>query len=413
MLQIGEIEQLAAALFLRVLRVKPAQHVHQPARGRGGRPQIAQHLSRGRVEPALRVADGCQTALAALLHAILQLCVLWLSHRRELAEVCNGVCRDVVPRGKGQLRRHGLEILREHRRIFFRQHAVTLHRVQRDLKRPLRALQNAAVFCDQVRAPNRLLRAHSIPGGCRLAARHPRLRIHAAARRIVHTQQDLAQPPVVAAIAELVDERAEGRIVHALLVARVQHGVQRLLAQRERLLLLRHAEIGGQIEQMAVIAQHGGAERVHRGDLRHGKARRLALQVAVFRVARQPLRQLLRDLAAQLRGGGLGVGDDEKFVHIRGPVGVADQPQHAVDQHLRLAGARCGRHEKRTAAVFDHRLLGLCQDDLSHAPHLLRPASRIFPRSRCGSAAAPAYRGRGGRRHKNRRTGSWIPAGRG
>ena len=163
---------------------------------------------------------------------------------------------------------------------------------------------------------------------------------------------------------------------------------------------------------MAVFAQDRGAKRVHRGDLRHGKARGLPLQVAVFRVARQTLRQLLRDFSAQLRRSGLCVGDDEKIVHIRGALFVADQPQHAVNEHARLTRARRGGHEQRAAGIFHDRLLRGRQNDLSHGPHLLRPASRIFRRSPCGSGAPPAARGRGGTRHKSRRIGSSTPAAR-
>ena len=160
---------------------------------------------------------------------------------------------------------------------------------------------------------------------------------------------------------------------------------------------------------MAVFAQDRGAKRVHRGDLRHGKARGLALQMAVFRVTRQTLCQLLRDLSAQLRCGGFCIGDDEKIVHIRGALVVADQPQHTIDEHARLARARRGGHEQRAAGIFHDRLLRGRQNDLSHGPHLHRPASRIFRHSPCGSGAPPAAQGRGDTRHKNRKIGSSIP----
>ena len=139
-LQIGKIQQLAAAFFLRVPRVKAAQYLHQPTRGGAGALKIAQHCLRRRVKPCLRLANARQTRLAALLHTLLQRRVFYFSCLRERTKAHGRLRRKLVPCGKRKLRGDALQVLRERRRVFFRQHGVVLHLLQRPRKRSLCAL---------------------------------------------------------------------------------------------------------------------------------------------------------------------------------------------------------------------------------------------------------------------------------
>ena len=163
-----------------------------------------------------------------------------------------------------------------------------------------------------------------------------------------------------------------------LRVARLEPGVKRLhhplehaLTQQLRLLLVEHAEVRRQRvlpvagEQMHVLPQHGGTERVHRLDVRLIDTEELAAQVAALRVHGHAARELGGDLPAQLRRRRLRIGDDEEVVHIAAlTLHIREQP---LDEHLRFAGARRRRDKQAPAAVIDRGLLRLRQLDFSHA----------------------------------------------
>ena len=70
----------------------------------------------------------------------------------------------------------------------------------------------------------------------------------------------------------------------------------------------------------------------------------LLLQMAVVRVLGQPGGQLLCDSGPELGGGLFGEGDDQKFVDGALPVAAEDLAHKALDNNLRLAGARGGGH---------------------------------------------------------------------
>ena len=93
----------------------------------------------------------------------------------------------------------------------------------------------------------------------------------------------------------------------------------------------------------------------------------LAAEMAVIRLCSQRFAQGHGDFTAQFCGGGVGKGDNQKFVDVL-PF-PADPLHHPIHQHLGLAGTGGGGYQQRTAAIFHHGSLLGCQ--FSHLAHLL------------------------------------------
>ena len=83
--------------------------------------------------------------------------------------------------------------------------------------------------------------------------------------------------------------------------------------------------------------------------------RQLTAKVLVLRLRCQRLSQRLGNLAPQLGGGGVGKGDDQKFVDIL-PF-LTDLADHAIHQHLGFAGACGSGNQQRAATVLNYCLL--------------------------------------------------------
>ena len=169
--------------------------------------------------------------------------------------------------------------------------------------------------------------------------------------------------------------------VHGL-VEPLQRVLQHMVLQYGGLLLVQGPEIrrvaaptDGR-QKVYVLPQQRRAKGVHRLDVRPVHPVELAPQMLVVRECRHLLGQLCSDLAPQLGSGGLGVGDDEEVVHV---AALPDGPQQPLHQHLGLAAARRGGHQKLPAPVFHSGFL-LFSQRYGHAlPPPSRPSSAKSP----------------------------------
>ena len=265
MLQIGEIHQLPPPLLLRILPVKAPQQLQQPPDGRRRILKIRHDPLRRRIEARLRILERLQGSLAQILDGFLLLRILRAAYWRQRSEAQDPVFIDIVPARSCTKRPHGFQILCELRRIFLSEHGVLLRKAQRLLQIPFHPCRRFFQALDQIRAPRRLLRlllGRKRIG--RLARLHPALRIDAAAHRAVDRKQQLRQPPVVAPVAELIDQRPERVVLAQGGIALLHQRIEHLLPQLRGLLLFRHAEIRRNVQQVRIVAQDGRTEGVDR-----------------------------------------------------------------------------------------------------------------------------------------------------
>ena len=181
----------------------------------------------------------------------------------------------------------------------------------------------------------------------------PRLRPGMALDLGVEIHHQLLELPVVPALAQGAHQLLLPP-VHVL-VEPLQRVLQHVLLQHGGLLLVQRPEIrriaasADGLQKMHVLPQQRRAEGVHRLDVRAVHPVELLPQVPVVGSGRHLVCQLPGDLAPQLGGGGLGIGNDEEVVHVAALPDAAQQPLH---QHLGLAAAGGGGHQQLSAAVF-------------------------------------------------------------
>ncbi|MPN15519.1 hypothetical protein SDC9_162853 [bioreactor metagenome] len=181
----------------------------------------------------------------------------------------------------------------------------------------------------QQRAPGRLpgLLHPLQPEGCLLPVQPlpgPGMALDAAE----HIQGNFHQAAVVPPGGHGVHQTGKVSARLQLLIALFQHLRKCPVHEHRRLPLVAQAKVGGQIQQMPALPQKGGAEGVDGGNARLVDPDGLTAQVGVSGLLGQPCAQSVGDSAAQLGGGGLGIGDDEELIH------VAPLPDHAVQQPL-------------------------------------------------------------------------------
>ena len=141
----------------------------------------------------------------------------------------------------------------------------------------------------------------------------------------------------------------------------LQGALQHPLLHHVGLLLVQHPEIRGQgvavngRQAVYILPQQGGAEGVHRLDVRLIDPEELAAEVGVVRLLRHTPGKLRGDLAPQLRRGGLGIGDDQEVVHLAAL--LLHIGKQALHQDLGFAGACGGGHQQASAPVIYGRFL--------------------------------------------------------
>ena len=182
-------------------------------------------------------------------------------------------------------------------------------------------------------------------------------------------QHQILQGAVIPARAQRIRQQRAALV--QFLVKPLQYPGQHALAQELCVIFVQHPKVRRQgialsllCQKMGVLPQQRRAEGVHGLDVRLIHPQKLAAEVSVLRGLRHPFGQFGGDLAPQLGGGSLRVGDDEKIVDMAVVLRhVSEQPLH---QHLRLAGPGGGRHQQAAAPVFHRRLLLLRQLQLCH-----------------------------------------------
>ena len=170
---------------------------------------------------------------------------------------------------------------------------------------------------------------------------------------------NLRQTAVIPSGGQSIRQQREGAVLGQVLVPPVKHILQHLLHQNLPLPFVTQAKIRVQIQQMPALPEQGGTEGMDGGDLRPIDQGRLAAQVAVVGILCQPVGEFLGDPPPQLRGGGLGKGNDQKPVDIDLLLGhPVQQPLH---QHPCFARSGRRRYQQLTAPVVHDFLLFICQ----------------------------------------------------
>ena len=376
-LQIGKIEQMTTALFLREPFVKAPQQRQKPPQRREGPAKVVYDPFRRRVKIALHGLEQLLCLVAQCLDLLRVFRVLRHPHHAEGGEPR---LHTAVPSRLRHERMDGFAVFLQQRQAFLLQSRVCAAERFCLRKHGVRAFECVPARLEIIRAPERLLRRSPLRQRIRAhAVRHPCFGVDLAAHDFIAALGQLQQPPVVTPIAERVDHGGEIRLVVKLRIQLGEHVPKRLRTQSRRLLLVRHAEIGRQIRLCRILPQDGLTEAVHRRDLREIHARQLPLQMPVVRRAGKRLGNARGDLAAQLRRGGSCVCNDQKFIEVGGVCGVGQIAHQPVDQNLRLSGACRRRNEQRAAPILRRSpLLRRCAD-LSHAPASFQAPARIPP----------------------------------
>ena len=196
--------------------------------------------------------------------------------------------------------------------------------------------------------------------------------------------------------------------------------VQTAAAEDKGLPLVQDPEVRGQGvlvllpgQEVGVLPEEGGAEGVHRLDVRLVDPEELAAEVGVGRVLPHAAGELGGDFAPELRGGGPGVGDDEKVVYV--PAFLRDIAEEAVHQDPGLARAGGGGDQQAPAPVFHGGFLlgGEGYGHVSPPPFLrfLRSPARTRRASPGGCSAGGRRPGRpeSGRRGPSHSSGRGCP----
>ena len=221
------------------------------------------------------------------------------------------------------------------------------------------------VFRLMRRAREQIPSPHGLPGV--RALRHgesraltvePRGGIGMALHGVVQPEDERGELIVVPPGAERIDERlrAGGRVepVIELFEQPVEHAGANLPGA----VRLDDAVVRRDTGKMGILAQEPAAQAVDRADGGAAAQLRLPPETAVHRVGGDTLAECGENAAAQLAGGGTGIGDDEEIVDVRAAIHVAHEP---FDEDLGFPGTGGGRNEPRPAAAFGGELLIRCQ----------------------------------------------------
>ena len=396
MLQVGEVQHPAAGFLGGIGLVKLRRHVQQGLEGAGGLLQVRQHRLGGREEELLPGFELRPAEAAHLTKALLHRRVLGLAHRAHPAKGFHAAGDHRVPALAGQKRLQLPQILGKARRETFFNLGILRHLLERRLEFLDLPGEEAAKLRKKVRAPGRFgsvsiaVQVQGFPG-----LLPPAGHIRAAAHLLLDLQNGAGQPPVIPAVAK---DGGHGEKVAVLGgVELLQKALEHLLPQCLGFGLLGHPEIRGQIQQMGIGAQEIAAEGMHRGDLRQVDPVELVLEVTVVGRGGQAAAELLGDFQPQLRGGGLGVGDDQEFVDVVGLAALQNALQEPIHQHLGLPRAGGGGDQQRPALAVHHRLLGGGQANVSHgSPPLALKSPRTPWRRWRRRRDPPGGRGRRG-----------------
>ena len=131
------------------------------------------------------------------------------------------------------------------------------------------------------------------------AAVQPPLRIQMTSGAVVDLFDDLRHQPVIPAKALGIHKGPEIRILPRVFIGLIQQFRQNRLPDLPAFIFIRHPEICGKIQFIGIFPQKVAAEAVNCGDFCQKQPLHLLLQVAVFRILGDTLRQFGCDLAPQ------------------------------------------------------------------------------------------------------------------
>ena len=190
----------------------------------------------------------------------------------------------------------------------------------------------------------------------------PEVRAGVALHCGMEPEHEFGEAAVVTAEAHAVSEGKEVGL--CLLVAFLQHALERLGAHALAPLFLEDAEGGRDARGLGMTAQEVGAEGMDGADLRAAAAEHLGTQVGVFRVRAQSIGDGGGDARTQLARRGAGEGDDQEAVHVLGRAAFVlgvDVFHQALGQDTGFAAAGAGGDQDAGGPDGDRVQLGGCE----------------------------------------------------
>ena len=358
MLQIGKIQQAPAALFGSIGGGEVLHQGEQPPHRRPYQGHVGQQVGAGILEQLPELSHPFFAFLSDGLDLLLGHGIAAAPHRPQLGERDLRQCRRPVPprlrrrdKGPQALHRGGqaggvapLQLLVPRAQLPGVGHPAL----------PVPPLPGGVG--QQQPAPHRLPRVRrpgQVEGGKLFP--QPGGGVGVGLDLAVDVQSDLHQPAVVPPGGQGVHQQCEIRVLPDGLIPPFQQVVHGPESQHPRLPLVAEAEVRLQVQQVAALPQELGAEGVDGGNLGLVDQGGLPPQMAVAGLFRQPGGQLVHDAPAQLGGGGLGVGDDQKAVDVQ-PL-VLHPGQEPLHQHPGLAGTGGSGHQQAAAPVGHHGAL--------------------------------------------------------
>ena len=371
--RVGEVQQRAAALAARVLRVELQRQREQRVHGAGSGADVAQQRRAGGGKVLLQPGHGLLALVAAVFYYFLEL--LFALERLQPGEGHGQRLTQRVPAapGGGHGRLYAIQRGTQALAVGFFGGLAGRHLAEDIFQFPPPVAQ----------AGESPVQKFAAPGGVRSVLRQvvkaallglgPLLRTGVCLQFFVQREQQALQPRVVPPRADRVRQREEARF--SPLIRRLQHGLQRGGFELRGALLVTQAEHGVQPQPRRVLPQQRYAEAVDGADLRAPGQRALPSEPGGIRPRqRRALRQIRPYLAAQLFGRRAREGDDEEAVHIHGVLRIQYVTHEPLYEHTGLAAARSSRDEGLPSPVIYGQRLARRGFELRHCPRLL-PAS--------------------------------------
>ena len=164
----------------------------------------------------------------------------------------------------------------------------------------------------------------------------------------VQPQHRFGQLAVIASTRKQLSERQKRGV--AGFVGSLHHLGKRLLLHGAHVGVLRHLELGRNIQQMKIFPQQRRTKAVHRADMGAGQQHLLPLQPPVVRVRRHLFGERLAQPLLHLGSGGFGKGHHQQPVGVYRMLFIGDAPDHPLHQHSGFARSGGRRHQHGAAA---------------------------------------------------------------
>ena len=375
MLQVAEIQDMAASLHPGKIRIELPHQPHNALGRPGGGPQLRQHLAgiAGKAHGA--AFQPFLTGFSDNLHLLRQLRVIRLAGKAQVSKIDILPDMHLIPGGAAAQQLQLLYNGGNNGNGLFHS-TIPAQPLQADGERRNLHIQPGEQVLHQIPAPDGIRRiGDSLQLHVVQAVLQPLLGIQVAAGGVVNLLHNLRDGTVVSAHPLGIQELQEVVFQSVVFIGPLQQILHQCRPNFGALRLLRHPEIPGQIHPVGIFLENRSAKAVHRGNLGKKQPLKLALQMGVLRLLGNALGELGRNLAAKLQGSRLGIGDDKEFIQVGRVFFIRQIVQQTVHQDLGLAGPGGGADQQLAAPIMNGQLLvrGQLLSHVASTPFLSAP----------------------------------------